>query len=125
MGSMANITVIGNAGRKPEVRETTNGTKVCDFSIAVNHKIKDSEQTDWYRCVVWGKRAENAAQLIDKGALVSVTGSLRMDSYKANDGTTKSTMEINASDFQILSSKGGGSVPTDSGDSGKKADAPF
>ena len=71
----ATVTVIGNLGSDPVERMTQSGTKVVDFSIAVNNG-KDKEAT-WYRISVFGKQGENCMTYLKKGAKVAVFGELR------------------------------------------------
>src|SRR5688500_20147704 len=76
MASMAKISIIGNVGRDPELRMTAGGRPVCDFSVAVNRVSGTgdgrSEQTDWYRVSCWGKQAETAQQIVQKGQQIYV-----------------------------------------------------
>ena len=50
--NIAEITVSGNVGQAPEIKEV-NGTKVANFSIAVNENYRDKsgeqqKKTHWY-----------------------------------------------------------------------------
>jgi len=96
------ITVIGNLGRDPEMRYTTGGKPVTEFSVAVGHSKPDGsggwidEGTDWFRVTVWGDRAERAAESFNKGQKVFVEGRFRSREYDAKDGTKKTSLEITA-----------------------------
>ncbi|HVR09931.1 MAG TPA: single-stranded DNA-binding protein, partial [Thermoanaerobaculia bacterium] len=66
------VMLIGNLGRDPEVRSTTSGQQVANFTLATNRRWTDKggqrqEQTEWHQIVCWGKTAEIAAQYLTKG----------------------------------------------------------
>lgn len=124
MASFNKIVIVGYLGRDPELRYTPQGTAVCNFSIATTEKRKDKsgesqDATTWFRVSVWGKQAELVNQYLSKGKQVFVEGRLRQDEYTDRDGNKRQTLEVFASDVQFLGSKGdgGGSVPSQGGDS--------
>jgi len=67
------ITLVGRAGRDPEVRYFESGTMVANLTLAVNAFKKD-EEPDWFNLVIWGKQAQVAADYVKKGGLISVSG---------------------------------------------------
>ena len=112
MASFNKIMIVGYLGRDPEIRYTPQGTAVCNFSIATTEKRKDKtgemqDSTTWFRVSVWGRQAEIANQYLSKGKQVYVEGRLRMEEYTDRDGNRRSALEVNASDIQFLSPKGG------------------
>ena len=121
MASMAKIQIIGNVGRDPELRMTPNGRPVCEFSVAVN-RVSNSggertEQTDWYRVSCWGKQAETAQQVVQKGQQIFVDGRFSPRRYTTKDGQEGTSYDISCNDFQLLGSRrdreggmGGGNV---------------
>lgn len=98
---------IGRLTKDPELRYTNNNKAVCEFSLAVNRpKIKDKEQeTDFINFKVWNKLAENLVKYQKKGNMLSVIGSLRVESYDDNDGKKKYKTYVLAEIIQYLSSK--------------------
>ena len=107
------VCIIGNCGRDPEVRVTTGGESVCNFSVAVNEswKGKDGtkqERTEWFTVDCWGKLAELCGQYVHKGDRVYVEGSLRTDEYE-KDGVKKQRVKIVARQVLFLTPKSGGS----------------
>lgn len=122
MASMAKISIIGNVGRDPELRMTAGGRPVCDFSVAVNRVSGTgdgrSEQTDWYRVSCWGKQAETAQQIVQKGQQIYVDGRFSPREWTTKEGEKRTSLDINCNDFQLLGSRrdreggmGGGPVP--------------
>ena len=122
MASMAKISIIGNVGRDPELRMTAGGRPVCDFSVAVNRVSgsggERSEQTDWYRVSCWGKQAETAQQIVQKGQQIYVDGRFSPREWTTKEGEKRTSLDISCNDFQLLGSRrdreggmGGGPVP--------------
>jgi single-strand DNA-binding protein len=90
------VTISGNLGRDPEVR---NEGKITTLAVAVNNTgKKDAEGkycSEWYKVDIWGKQAENAAEWLKKGNQVTVIGKLKMDTYESQ-GTMKTTPHVSA-----------------------------
>jgi single-strand DNA-binding protein len=109
--------LIGRLTRDPEMRYTQSGTAMTRFGIATNRygtgpDGERKEFTDFHNVVAWnqGKRnlAEICAQYLKKGSMVYVEGRLQTRSWEGQDGTKKTTTEINAQDVQFLESRGSG-----------------
>jgi single-strand DNA-binding protein len=81
---MNSITLVGRAGRDPEVRYFESGTMVANLSLAVNRR-KD-EEPDWFNLEIWGKQAQVAADYVRKGSLIGVIG--RVGQQKWTDRAT-------------------------------------
>ena len=99
------ITLVGRAGRDPEVRYFESGTMVANLTLAVNAFKKD-EDPDWFNLVIWGKQAQLAADYVKKGGLISVTG--RSTTEKWTDRTTgeqRSKPIVNVDRITLLGSK--------------------
>lgn len=109
MASMAKISIIGNVGRDPELRMTAGGRPVCDFSVAVNRVSTSAgertEQTDWYRVSCWGKQAETAQQVVQKGQQIYVDGRFSPREWTTKEGEKRTSLDINCNDFQLLGSR--------------------
>ena len=118
MAAINKVILIGNVGRDPELRRTTSGAAVTDFSLATSEKFKDregnmKEQTEWHNIVAWNRTAETMAQYLKKGSSVYIEGKLRTRSWEDN-GIKKYKTEILVNQFQFLGgrnsdSQGGGS----------------
>lgn len=101
---MSNVfSFAGTVGRDAEVRYLPSGQAVLNVAVANNIGFGDKQQTLWIRVAVWGKRAEG--QLVDylkKGQQVFVSGELRQNEYRAQDGTTKTNLELNANILDLV-----------------------
>lgn len=98
---------IGNLTRDPELSETSNGTAVCKFTIAVNRNYTNANgdrECDFINVVAWRKLAENCYDFLSKGKKVAVVGSLQTRSYESN-GEKKYVTEIMADEVEFLSPK--------------------
>jgi single-strand DNA-binding protein len=107
MASFNKITIVGYLGRDPEIRYTSQGTAVCDFSLATTERRKDKsgetqEVTTWFRVSLFGRQAEIAHQYLTKGRQVYVEGSLSQREWTDKDGATRTSLEVRGSDIQFL-----------------------
>ena len=106
------VMLIGNLGRDPEVRYTQDGQAVVNFTIATSMEWKDKatgekrEKTEWHRIVAFGRLGEICGEYLAKGRQVYIEGRLQTRSWD-QDGVTRYTTEIVASEMQMLGSKGG------------------
>ena len=112
--SLAQITLIGNTGRDPEMSYTPNGVAVTKFSLAVSRKQGEKETTVWYNCSAWRALAEMLNNNLKKGQQVFVQGDLFPREYTTRDGQTRTSLDVTVNVFQFLGSKQqreGGSAP--------------
>ena len=98
------ITLVGRAGRDPEVRYFESGTMVANLTLAVNRR-KD-EDPDWFTLEIWGKQAQVAADYVRKGSLIGVVGSMRIEKWTdRNTGEQRSKPVVRVDNLQLLGSK--------------------
>lgn len=102
---MNNCTFISNVGRDAEVRFLQNGTAVAQFSIAVNSGYGDKQTTSWVNCAMYGDRAEKVAPYIAKGSRIGVSGEISLRTFKAKDGTEKTSLELRVNELTLLGNK--------------------
>jgi single-strand DNA-binding protein len=105
------VILIGNLGKDPEARATTNST-VCSLSVGTSSKFKDKsgqyqEKTEWHRVVVWGKTAEFCGNYLQKGSKVYIEGRLETRKWDKN-GVDQYTTEVIADTVQNLSPRNDG-----------------
>lgn len=114
MAGVNKVILVGNLGRDPEVRYTSSGTPVANFTLATTERWADptsgekKEKTEWHRIVVWGKQAEIAGEYLRKGRQVYVEGSLQTREWTDRDDHKRQTTEVRAQRFQMLGSRGDG-----------------
>lgn len=100
---MKSIVIAGRLGKDAELRRTQNGDPVLGFNVAVDDGYGQNKRTLWFRCSVWGKRAEALADHLKKGSAVAVAGDLSTDEY---EGKTSLTVRVNEVTLQGGKSEG-------------------
>ena len=98
------IILIGRLVRDPEMRYTSNGTPVTNFTLAVERSYTNQQgerDVDFIDIVTWRKLAETCAHHLGKGRLVAVDGSLQIRKSE-NNGRTYINPEVVASTVRFL-----------------------
>src|SRR5207249_11311855 len=99
--------IIGNVGRDPELRMTSNGKPVTEFSVAANRVYSGGdggerkEETEWFKVICWQRLAETAQQSIQKGRLGYVEERLQNQPWTAREGKEATTLGITANQPQV------------------------
>lgn len=102
-----NVSLVGRAGKDPEIKNFQSGSKVATLNMAVTRPTKEKE-TDWFTVKIWGNQAEIASKYIKKGHVFGVTGSLRTEEWE-KDGTKHSKVVVVANQVTLLNPKKDGS----------------
>lgn len=105
---MNKVFLIGNLTRDPETRTTQGGVTVCNFSIAVNRRMKQDgqQETDFFNIVAWRQLGELCQKYLSKGKKCAVTGRIQTRSYEAKDGSKRTAWDIVAEEVEFLSPVG-------------------
>lgn len=96
----ANVTIVGNLTRDPELRFTPSGAPVTTFGVAVNRRWQNRESQQWeestsfFNVTCWRDLAQNVSESLEKGARVIVSGRLEQRSWETPDGERRSVVEI-------------------------------
>jgi len=128
------VIIAGYLGRDPEMRYTSGGTPVTNFSVATSRRWtgqdgEQREETVWWRVSVWGRQAEVANEYLFKGRPVLVEGTMVPDPqtggprlWTGQDGQVRASYEIRADTVRFLGSRTE-AVPGASGAPGEAQDA--
>lgn len=110
---MSNVfSFTGTIARDAEVRVIPSGQSVLNVSVANNIGFGDRQQTLWIRVALWGKRAEGSfSNYLKKGQAVFVSGELSQREYQANDGTMKTSLELNANVIDLVGNRNNQAAP--------------
>ena len=100
----ASITLSGRLAADTSVRETRNGNLV-ELKIPIDTGFGERKSTTWWRVVLFGKRAEQAARMLTKGTWVSVTGEPKVDEYEKRDGSKGYQPEVRGFDWHFVGPK--------------------
>ncbi|KAJ1863084.1 hypothetical protein LPJ73_000610 [Coemansia sp. RSA 2703] len=103
---MNKVILLGNVGKDPEDHTFSNGGRVVSFPLATSRRYKDGEgniveQTFWHKIRFNGPTADNVVNLVKKGTLLQIDGSIRYDTYTNKDGIEVHSTSIQATDFKI------------------------
>ena len=95
------LTVIGNLTADPELRYTSGGHAVANFTIASTPRTFDKSSNEWkdgealfLRASCWREFAENVAGSLTKGTRVIAQGRLAQRSYETKEGEKRTSMEL-------------------------------
>lgn len=104
------VMLIGNVGKKPELKFTPSGIPVTSFRLATSETWKDregnvKEHTDWHTVVAWRGLAEVICKLIVKGSKIFIEGRLRTRTFDDKNQNRKQIVEILADNMLLLDSK--------------------
>ncbi|MCL2297510.1 MAG: single-stranded DNA-binding protein [Proteobacteria bacterium] len=110
MASVNKVILLGNLGRDPEMRYTTDGSAVCNLNIATSDQWRDKtsgekqERTEWHRVVLFGRQAEVAGEYLKKGRPVYIEGRLQTRKWTDKDGIERYTTEIVGDTMKMIGS---------------------
>lgn len=112
------IIIMGRLVAAPELKSTTNGTKVTSFRIACDRDYSSGEekQVDFVDCVAWRSTAEFICRNFKKGMPITVDGRLQIREYKDKEGTHRRVAEINTNTAYFCGGERTASAPTSQAD---------
>lgn len=99
------VVLVGRLTRDCELKYTQAGKAVSDFNLAVNRRFKNTNgerEADFIRCQIWGKQAENFANLIHKGTLIGIEGRIQTRNYENQQGQRVYVTEVIVDNFSKL-----------------------
>ncbi|MBU6468592.1 MAG: single-stranded DNA-binding protein [Betaproteobacteria bacterium] len=107
MASVNKVILVGNLGRDPEVRYSSEGAAIANISVATTDVWKDKsgekqEKTEWHRVAFFGRLAEIAGEYLKKGSQVYLEGRLQTRKWQDKDGQERYTTEVIADRMQML-----------------------
>lgn len=111
MPELNSVVIAGNLTKDPIFRQTTSGTPVVNFSIASNRRFKDKneewkEDVCYVGIVAWNRLADSCKDRLKKGNAVLVDGELQSRTFKTEEGTNRTIVEIKARRIQFLNKRG-------------------
>jgi single-strand DNA-binding protein len=102
------IVIVGRLVRDPELRETDNGKKVSNITVAVPRSYKNLKgeyETDYIDCVLWTGIAENTVEYCKKGDLLGIKGRVQTRTFETDDDKKRHVTEVVAEKITFLSPK--------------------
>jgi single-strand DNA-binding protein len=118
-GSVNKVILVGNLGRDPEIRSTTGGQRIANFSLATSENWRDrtsgerKERTEWHRVVIFNERLVDVVEkYVKKGSKLYIEGALQTRKWTDKDGAERYTTEIVLQNFRgeltMLDGRSGG-----------------
>src|SRR3712207_1028702 len=106
--ALNNITIMGRLTRDPELKYMQSGTATINFTVAVDRDYKDNSgniPVDFIPVQFMGKQAETIANYFNKGSMIAVIGSMRINKYE-KDGQKRDFTFVAGRSFSFVSGKG-------------------
>ena len=106
MASFNKVILVGNMTADPELKQTTAGTSVCSFSIAVNRRFTKADQgqqtVDFINIVAWRQQAEFVSRYFKKGNPILICGQLQTRTWNDNQGQKRYATEVIADEVTFV-----------------------
>jgi single-strand DNA-binding protein len=104
------VMLIGNLGGDPEIKYSTNGTAIANFSIATTENRKNSageweDKTEWHKIVIFGKQAEFCKDYLKKGSKIYLEGRLQTRTWEDQNNQRHYVTEVVGSNIMMLDAK--------------------
>ena len=117
-GSLNKVMLIGNLGADPVIRQTQDGKRLAQLSLATSESWKDKatgekkEKTSWHRIVIFNDGLAGVVQnYVKKGSKIFVEGQLQTRKFTDQEGNEKYTTEVVLGNYNgtltMLDSRGG------------------
>ena len=105
---MNKVIIIGRTTKDVELKQTTTGTSVAEFSIAVRRAFKNANgenESDFFNCIAFSKLAETISRYVKKGDQVGIEGRLQTRNYTNKEGKKVYVTEIIVENVEFLQNK--------------------
>ncbi len=102
---MNRIVLVGRLETTPELRHTSTGIPVANFSLSVRRSIPNGQgryERDIFRVVTWRKLAETCCRFLERGRMIAVDGKLQNRLLQNPNGDKRVIVEIHADDVRFL-----------------------
>ena len=98
---MNKLIIKGNLTKDIDVKTTSNGTLVGEFTVANNERVGENEVTTFIKCVMFGERVEKICPYLLKGSKVLVDGRLEVKTV-VNDQLYNTYVSLYVNELDIL-----------------------
>lgn len=105
------VNLIGRLGAQPEIMKFDSGKLLARFTLATRETYKRkngewNEEVQWHTINTWGKTAEKAEKMLQKGQEILLEGKIVHQSYDSPEGVKKYSTVIEANEFILLNKPG-------------------
>lgn len=102
---MNRVTLLGNLGKDPDVKQTPSGNYVAKFSLATTAGSKEKKYTEWHTLEAWDKQAELAGAYLKKGSKVLVEGRLKTEKWTDKENVERWTTKVVVGHIEFVDTK--------------------
>lgn len=102
------IALMGRLTADPELKATTSGISVLDFSIAVDRSYKTKagdNVTDFINIIAYRSTAEFIKKYFVKGQMIALVGELHSGKYEDKEGKTRTIHKVAAEEVYFCGNK--------------------
>lgn len=101
------VVLCGRLTATPELKQTTSGISVCNFTLAVNRRFaKENEpKADFINVIAWRQTAEFITKYFDKGNSICIVGSIQTRSWKDDKGNNRYATDVVADEAMFVDGK--------------------
>ena len=97
--------LLGRLTADVELRDTSSGHQVANFTLAVDRDYGENKKTDFFPVVAWNGTAETIARHFRKGSQILVSGQLQNRQWEDNKGSKHTTTELIVTEFSFCGTK--------------------
>lgn len=108
---MNKISFAGRLAADIEVKNSTKGEPIGNFTVASDVGFGDKKTTNWFRCTLYGKRVDSVAQFLNKGQQVTIFGQLTLRKWTDKNGVEQLSPDVWVDDFALQGGKQEGAAP--------------
>lgn len=110
MKGMNRVTLVGNSGKEPELKQLADGVMVATISLATTDLFRNKDgtmgaDTQWHTVVLWRNLADLAGKYVKKGSLLLIEGRIRYRKYEDKEGVMRYKTEIIGENIIFLDRK--------------------
>jgi single-strand DNA-binding protein len=110
MKGMNRVTLVGNTGKDPELKQLADGVMVATISLATTDLFRNKDgttgaDTQWHTVVFWRGLADLAGKYVKKGSLILVEGRIRYRKYEDKEAVMRYKTEIVGEELILLDRK--------------------
>ena len=97
------VIMVGRVSKVPEAKMGKDGRLFTTFDLAVNRLY--NKETDFFRCISFGKTAEIVSKYVEKGNLILIEGSVQINKWQDRNGVNRENAEVLVNRVAFLETK--------------------
>lgn len=107
---MNKIVLAGRLTKDPELKTTNSGTEVCNFTLAVDRRMKQGNEkaVDFIECTAWGKTGVFVHTYFRKGDGITLEGRMESRKWMDSDGKTRVSWSVTCDNVEFPLGNGKG-----------------